>query len=86
MSEDEEVYEDDDVVDEPEGEDEEGVSLDSAKDNVDASILAKNRERARIQAEIEAFLKSGGQIQQVESRLMSDPPRKPSSNYGAQPI
>ncbi len=52
----------------------------------DSSITAKESERARIQAEIEAFLSGGGQITQVGTDIMSDPPQRPQANYGGQPI
>lgn len=53
---------------------------------VDSSVTAKEAERARIQAEIEAFLSGGGQITQVGTDVMNDPPQRPQANYGGQPI
>ena len=52
----------------------------------DSSIAAKEAERARIQAEIEAFLSGGGKITQVGTDVMNDPPQRPQANYGGQPI
>ena len=46
----------------------------------------KELERKRLQDEIEAFLSSGGLIRQIPANLRADPPRKPESNYGGQPI
>ena len=80
MSEDEQELDDSDLV-----EADDGVSL--MDDNtVDSNLTAKEAERQRIQAEIEAFLKQGGQITQVDNTVMTDPPRRPESNYGGQPI
>lgn len=50
------------------------------------SISAKEAERLRIQAEVEAFLAQGGQITTVDTNVMTDPPKRPESNYGGQPI
>lgn len=60
----------------------------SDDDNVmsDSAIIAKEAERVRIQAQIEEFLKRGGTITTIESNVMNDPPRRPASNYGGQPI
>jgi hypothetical protein len=57
------------------------VSTDSA-----SSMAFKDQERRKIQAEIEAFLASGGKINTVDSNVVADPPKKPSSSYGSQPI
>jgi hypothetical protein len=43
-------------------------------------------ERQRLQSEIEAYLSSGGMIRQIPVNVRADPPRKPESNYGGQPI
>lgn len=52
-----------------------------------AAVLAmKEREREQLRADIEAFLASGGKITSVDSNVVSDPPRKPESSYGSQPI
>lgn len=50
------------------------------------SMASKEEERIRIQNEIEAFLASGGKIDLVGSSVLSDPPKKPESKYGSQPI
>ena len=69
---------------------------DTSSDNVSSDMEAVNsiessdaeRERARLQleADIEAFLANGGQIQSVDVNVMADPPKRPQSNYGGQPI
>ncbi len=50
------------------------------------TVAARDPLRSKVQSEIEAFLAQGGQITQVEACLRADPPRKPTSNYGSQPI
>ena len=69
---------------------------DASSDTVSSDMEAVNsiescdaeRERARLQleADIEAFLANGGQIQSVDVNVMADPPKRPQSNYGGQPI
>ncbi len=54
--------------------------------DIDSAASVKEAERARIQAEIAAFLNKGGQITCVDTDAMSDPPKAPASNYGGQPI
>tara|TARA_R110000868_G_scaffold332159_1_gene593208 strand:- start:656 stop:898 length:243 start_codon:yes stop_codon:yes gene_type:complete len=80
MSEDEQELDDTDLAD-----DDDSVSL-QGDSNVDSSLTAKEAERQRIQAEIEAFLLQGGQITQVDNAVMTDPPRRPDGSYGGQPI
>ncbi len=73
--------------------------LDESKDELDgeakdlvsrgdsASALAnKETERKRIQEDIEAFLARGGKIDSIDSHVVADPPKKPESSYGSQPI
>lgn len=57
-----------------------------AFDDYGNSLGAKEMERARLQAEMEAFLASGGRINEIPANVVADPPKKPSSNYGGQPI
>lgn len=54
----------------------------------DAEVLIneKDEERRLIQGQIEQFLASGGSISEIEPNVMADPPKKPTSNYGGQPI
>ncbi len=54
--------------------------------DIDMNASAKDAERKLIQAEIEAFLQQGGRITQVGTDVMKDPPKRPESNYGGQPI
>jgi len=50
------------------------------------TIAAKQRMRERMEADVQAFLKRGGAINQIDPNVMADPPRKPSVAYGSRPI
>lgn len=69
---------------------EDGIEDDSSSDSeygeYSNSLTAKEVERARLQAEMEAFLASGGRINEIPANVVTDPPRKPTSSYGGQPI
>ncbi len=58
----------------------------SNEDLAHANADEKIRERLRLQNEVEAFLASGGQIRHIPANVRADPPKKPESNYGGQPI
>lgn len=49
---------------------------------------SENRKSLREQmaSEVEAFLKAGGRVQEVERGKRADPPKKPESQYGSRPI
>ena len=71
--------------------DNEAASADDGDEINTNNMLESNdaeRERARLklEADIEAFLAGGGQIQAVDVNVMADPPKRPQSNYGGQPI
>lgn len=71
--------------------DNDAASADSGDDMAAINTVESNdeeRERARLKLEsdIETFLASGGQIQAVDVNVMADPPKRPQSNYGGQPI
>jgi len=53
---------------------------------IEDSIAAREVLRQQIQNDVEAFLARGGVISEIEPNVVSDPPRKPQSNYGGQPI
>lgn len=42
--------------------------------------------REQMASEVEAYLKAGGRVQEVERGKRSDPPRKPQTQYGSKPI
>lgn len=50
------------------------------------TVGTRTRVRSKMEADIEAFLSQGGQIAEIDTHVMTDPPRKPSSDYGSQPI
>lgn len=58
----------------------------STPEFVSESVLLKEIERRRLQAEVEEFLARGGKIDQVPPNVVASPPKKPDSNYGGQPI
>lgn len=49
-------------------------------------ISSRDHLREELQGDVEAFLAAGGQINHIPSNVTADPPRKPQSNYGGQPI
>lgn len=51
----------------------------------EAAILRENL-RKQLQSDVEAFLASGGRINEIPPNVVADPPKKPQSNYGGQPI
>ncbi len=51
-----------------------------------AVMAAKEREREQLRADIDAFLASGGKITNVDNNVVADPPKRPESSYGSQPI
>lgn len=50
------------------------------------SIEAKQKERDALAKAMEDFLARGGKVQEVESNVVADPPKKPDSKYGSRPI
>ena len=62
---------------------------DPIKVDLDGLIISaanKQAERDELDKHIEDFLASGGKISQIEPNILADPPKKPTSNYGSQPI
>lgn len=82
---DEENFENDDDVEELEGDD---AGYSAASDDYDDSGASIMREslRLQLQSDVEAFLARGGSISEIPANVVSDPPKKPQSNYGGQPI
>lgn len=62
------------------------VDIVSAGGATARSVQAQERLRQQMAREVEEFLARGGKIQVVEPSLVSDPPRKPRTNYGGQPV
>ncbi|MBV1871317.1 MAG: hypothetical protein KUG83_02105 [Gammaproteobacteria bacterium] len=50
------------------------------------NVSAKSDVRQKLSADVEAFLKLGGEIKHVSMGVTSDPPKRPESNYGRRPI
>jgi len=46
------------------------------------TVAAREDVRRQLAADVEAFLKRGGAIQDVAQDVRADPPKKPESNYG----
>ncbi|MEH6800975.1 MAG: hypothetical protein V7681_16925 [Halopseudomonas sabulinigri] len=57
-----------------------------AEDSDGVSVEAKERERDMLARQMEEFLSRGGKVQEIDSNVVSDPPRKPDSKYGSRPI
>ncbi len=64
-----------------------GVDITASIDEaLKSSAAQKEAERDELSRQIDAFLTSGGQINIIEPNVLADPPQKPTSNYGSQPI
>lgn len=50
------------------------------------SIEAKQKERDALARAMEEFLARGGRVQEIESNVVADPPKKPDNKYGSRPI
>jgi len=50
------------------------------------SVSGRSRIREQLNADIEAFLNGGGRITRVDDSVRADPPRRPQTSYGSQPI
>ena len=92
----------DDDVDEPledNEDDDDDVSASDSDDEVSSSksskvvevvdefsIAARQRIRDELDDQVAAFLAQGGKILEVPANVTSDPPKKPSPDYGGRPI
>lgn len=50
------------------------------------SVASRAKLRSKMNDDVDAYLKKGGKIHEIEPNVMADPPRKPVSNYGSRPI
>ena len=70
--------------------DEKSVDLEFVGSNEEMAetrtLASRARLRDQMQADIDAFLNSGGEISEIAPKVMADPPQKPTSNYGSRPI
>ncbi len=55
-------------------------------DMVESTAALKQAQREQLNTQIESFLDSGGRISRIAANVLADPPQKPTSNYGSQPI
>ncbi|MBX2808781.1 MAG: hypothetical protein KTR20_09140 [Cellvibrionaceae bacterium] len=51
-----------------------------------SDLLTKEAEREELKRQMDAFFSDGGKINYVAPNVLADPPKKPTSNYGSQPI
>ncbi len=90
MSDEPEELDDDEIEGEPveDGAYEDTVRTASADilEEDDANMAVRNAMRKQIESDVEAFLARGGKISVIPPNVVADPPRKPESNYGGQPI
>jgi len=61
-------------------------SKDSEEFGEERTLSSRHRARSQLSAEVEAFLASGGAINEVAPDVTADPPRKPQPKYGSRPI
>ena len=50
------------------------------------TVESRKKLRESMDAQIQEFLKNGGEIEEVSSNISADPPKKPCSDYGNTPI
>jgi len=50
------------------------------------TIASRKRLRSQLDDDIAKFLQGGGEINEVDAHVMTDPPRRPDGNYGGRPI
>ena len=51
-----------------------------------SSQTEKNKMRSQLQDDIEMYLRNGGKVKCIDPNVRADPPRKPNSQYGNNPI
>jgi hypothetical protein len=50
------------------------------------TVSSKEALRRQLEEEMKRFLAKGGKVQEIDPDVTTDPPQKPSSNYGSKPI
>ena len=50
------------------------------------TVESRKRLRKILDAQIQEFIAKGGEIQEVDTHITSDPPKKPQNFYGNRPI
>ncbi len=46
------------------------------------TVSARDKARKQLEADLEAYLKTGGSVEAVAHDYRADPPKKPENNYG----
>ncbi len=59
-----------------------------SKDEAAEQRTVESRKKLRkiLEAQIQDFIKKGGQIKEVDTYVTADPPKRPQSSYGNRPI
>ena len=52
----------------------------------ESPAAVRDQVRRQLSSDVESFLKSGGQVKQIDNNVRADPPKKPSMAYGSAPI
>jgi len=55
-------------------------------DAITRTVAAKAGVRSQLEDDIQRFIQQGGRVQEVDTHVTADPPKKPVSNYGSRPI
>lgn len=76
----------DDVDDDGDGDSPASAKVTEAEVIEDFSIASRQKIRDELDAQIAEFLARGGKISEVPANVTSDPPKKPTSDYGGRPI
>ena len=50
------------------------------------TVESRKKLRANLDAQVEEFLRKGGHIEEIPSNFRADEPKKPSKEYGNQPL
>lgn len=59
---------------------------DNEMNTIEDGIGAREAARAQMEAQMQAFLAKGGEIQTIDAHVTADPPQKPTNNYCSRPI
>lgn len=77
-----------DTVDNDDGDKKIDLSyIGSREDSADSrTVASRQRLRDQLSSDVEAYLARGGKIDQVDTNVSADPPKRPENNYGQRPI
>jgi len=65
---------------------ENSFKMSAEEEVVSAGATERASLREQLSTDVEAFLAGGGSIREIAPNVVADPPKKPQSNYGGQPI